>query len=385
MIFLILALIMQRTTTNDLTTRPHEITTDNSVIQKTSRLHNLDYLRGLAAFGIMIYHYLSWTYGSYSSDSFIGRVGVYGVSIFYVLSGLTLYHVYQHKMAPSKSDLTDFFVKRLYRIFPLLWLATIASLVLSRKFPDIAQLILNLSGLFGFIQWDGYIATGAWSIGNELVFYVFFPVFVLLSKRSKVLFTILGIVLFGIYVQFAFNILDNTSPLGEQWHDYVNPLNQVFLFLGGFLIGMFFKNTTVNPIINVFILITGLSLFIFYPVTENTINLVTGANRIVFTLSCFLICFSFYKLLVELPLLISKPLTLMGEASYSVYLLHPIVYSVFKKLFTLASNHSVHMPKLLQITLSITVTLIASYFVYEYFEKYFMKKGREINSGKSFA
>jgi exopolysaccharide production protein ExoZ len=77
-----------------------------------NRLYNLDYLRGLAAFGIMIYHYLSWTLGNFSADTFMGRLGIYGVSIFYVLSGLTLYYVYFDKMKPSKEDIISFFKKK---------------------------------------------------------------------------------------------------------------------------------------------------------------------------------------------------------------------------------------------------------------------------------
>lgn len=63
-----------------------------------NRLYNLDYLRGLIAFGIIIYHYTSWCFGRYSAQDFIARVSVYGVSIFYVLSELAFYNVYCKKM-----------------------------------------------------------------------------------------------------------------------------------------------------------------------------------------------------------------------------------------------------------------------------------------------
>jgi peptidoglycan/LPS O-acetylase OafA/YrhL len=46
------------------------------------RLPELDYLRGLAAFGIMIFHYLSWTRGEFSADDTMGRIGIYGVAFF---------------------------------------------------------------------------------------------------------------------------------------------------------------------------------------------------------------------------------------------------------------------------------------------------------------
>lgn len=135
------------------------------------RLYNLDYLRGLAAFSIMLYHLMTWNNGVYSGQSVLGRIGIYGVSIFYILSGLTLYYVYYNKMSPTAHEVIIFFKKRILRIFPLLWLVTIVSILMHRKLPDINNLILNLTGLFGFIKWDTYFSPGVWSIGNELVFY----------------------------------------------------------------------------------------------------------------------------------------------------------------------------------------------------------------------
>ncbi len=95
------------------------------------RINSLDYLRGLMAIGIMFYHFFVWTFGTYESDTFLEKIGLYGVSVFYV---------------PNK-------------------------------------ILLNLSGLFGFVAFDKYIPTGAWSIGNELVFYAFFPIVLILSKK----------------------------------------------------------------------------------------------------------------------------------------------------------------------------------------------------------
>ena len=129
------------------------------------RLHSLDYLRGLAAFGIMIYHFFTWWVGSFPAESFMGRVGIYGVAVFYVLSGLTLHHVYFAKMAGLR-DVRSFGVKRVFRIFPLLWIVTIAAVILAQRIPDWSDLVLNLTGLFGFVKWDAYFSTGVWSIAR---------------------------------------------------------------------------------------------------------------------------------------------------------------------------------------------------------------------------
>lgn len=338
-----------------------------------SRLYNLDYLRGVAAFGIMIYHYLSWTFGKYESDTFMGRLGIYGVSIFYVLSGLTLYFVYYTKMKPNKVQLKDFYKKRIFRIFPLLWLVTIVSIILSRQIPNWWDLFLNLTGLFGFINWDKYFSTGVWSIGNELVFYAFFPFFILFAKKSKVLFLLFSGLIFSLFIYFSFFKLSTSIQLTDQWRDYINPLNQVFLFLSGFLIGYIFQEIKINNTISILMMIGAFVLFILYPIEGDSVNLVTGSNRVILTVCCIIICLSFYKLSIQLPNLIHKPLTFLGESSYSVYLIHPIVYSVVGFLSNSFFSFSSHT----KLILSILTTLILSYFTYEYFEKYFMKLGRK--------
>lgn len=336
------------------------------------RLHNLDYLRGLAAFGIMIYHYLSWTVGKASSETFLGRLGIYGVSTFYVLSGLTLYYVYYDKMQFNKEEIISFFRKRIFRIFPLLWVVTIVAIILSGKTPDFYHLFLNLTGLFGFIKWDKYFSAGAWSIGNELVFYVFFPFFILFAKSFKLLMILLSLIILGIYLYFAFIKLNPDLPLSEQWINYVNPLNQVFLFLGGFLIGLFLHNIQIKNTIVIALLILGLGLFILYPTSGDTINIVTGVNRLIFTACCFLICISFYKMTFTLPEFVHKPLAILGETSYSIYLLHPIVF----KLIAIACTNLFHFPESTRLIVSVILTLIISYYMYQKFEKYFMKLGR---------
>jgi exopolysaccharide production protein ExoZ len=263
------------------------------------RLHNLDYLRGLAALGIMIYHYLSWTFGKFDASTVMGRIGVYGVSIFYVLSGLTLYVVYYHKMTLSIESIRAFFIKRFFRIFPLLWAVIAVTILLARAFPDPLKIFLNVTGLFGFVDWNGYIGTGVWSIGNELVFYFFFPLFVFLLKRGQYAFWALTTVLLIMYGYVAFEALVNYSTLNKGWALYVNPLNQVLLFLGGFLIGYFFEDREFRPVWSTFLILVGVILFIVYPVVGDRILLVVGWNRIAFTLLCFIICIGFYKLRVK--------------------------------------------------------------------------------------
>lgn len=337
-----------------------------------NRLYNLDYLRGLAALSIMLYHYLSWTYGRFSSDTFLGRIGIYGVSIFYMLSGLTLYHVYYKKMQMRKNDLAEFYKKRFLRIFPLLWLVNGIVLVTSNKRFDLVDVILNLTGLFGFVKWDVYFSSGIWSIGNELVFYAFFPFFVYFMKKKKLYMVLLSSLIVFLYLYFAFIILTNENTIESQWRNYTNPLNQVLLFLIGFLIGHYTEDIKIKRELSFLFLISAVVIFVFYPVIGDTISLVTSLNRLIFTVLILIICLTLYKLDFKLPTLIHSPLLFLGEISYSIYLLHPIVWSVANKLLWNRlgfSNFSIGY----KIIITIIFCLLVSYVVYRYFERYFMK------------
>lgn len=344
-------------------------------MKETKRLHGLDYLRGLCAVGIMIYHYLS-VIGKLPAETFMGRVGVFGVEIFYVLSGLTLYHVYRNKISNLSSDSWKFARNRIFRIFPLLWLITLITIVLSKQVPDPTKLALNLTGLYGVLQWDKYFAMGAWSIGNELVFYILFPFLILFLKRSKVSFYVLAGVIGAIFFYFTFAVLTPSISLGRQWRDYVNPLNQALLFLGGILIGHVFERRTLTPRATIVLFTIGFAIFIFYPAAGYTSALVSGTTRLIFTASCFLICLAFYQFKATLPVQVHKPLAFLGEASYSVYLLHPLCMSIVSKINKLTFK----VPYSFQILPAIILTLIVASLVYRYYEQYFVKLGKKTKS-----
>lgn len=335
------------------------------------RLHNLDYLRGLAAFGIMIYHYLTWSVGAFPAETFLGRVGLYGVAIFYVLSGLTLFHVYFDKMN-NLADVRAFFVRRVFRIFPLLWLVTITAVMLSRELPNLIDLFLNLTGLFGFVKWDTYFSAGVWSIGNELVFYVLFPLIVLCAKTSRSLFVLAGAALLAPYVYFAFWGMSADASMAEQWSTYINPLNQAFLFFGGVAIGWASRRLLIPRTLAWGTLIIAVALFVLWPANGEPSTLVTGLNRLVFTLICFAICASVYKITASLPRALHVPLSRLGEASYSVYLIHPLTYLVLTAAFR------DRLPARALIAVAIATTLVLSWLCYRYFEQYFIQLGRRV-------
>lgn len=204
-----------------------------------NRVQSLDYLRGLMAAAIMIYHYFLWSGSKFPAETILGRLGIYGVSIFYVLSGLTLYVVYNQKL--SFGNIHCYFLKRFFRIFPLLWLCIALTIYLNSRDCDPYTIFLNLSGLFGLIAPSKYIAAASWSIGNELFFYLLFPVILLSGRKYPRIWPYIIGASFLVAFYFAFNIIESGKAIAFQWKIYVNPLNQVVLFISGMAIGNTFQ------------------------------------------------------------------------------------------------------------------------------------------------
>jgi exopolysaccharide production protein ExoZ len=338
---------------------------------KDNRLHNLDYLRGIAAFLIMIYHHLTWIKFDLVKNGFWEKVGIYGVSVFYVLSGVTLYFVYNEKLKIQKDDLIDFYKKRLFRIFPLLWLTTFISILLSKQIPDFFKLFLNLSGLFAIYKWDETFSPGIWSIGNELSFYLLFPIVIALkNKKDVILFSIMFSLLF---VYFTFYLENYDASL--QWKIYTNPLNQFMYFLIGILICKYFKDSIIKDAILVSVLFFSIIVFLLLPVTG---NLVVGMPRLILTICIFIIVFALFKMKSSPPKFIHDSLKFFGDISYSIYLLHPIVYTITGIIFY-QINKYILLDNFVKIIASVLITIALSKFVYLYFEKFFIRKGNKIS------
>lgn len=336
-----------------------------------SRLPALDYLRGVAAVSIMVYHLCTWWIAPFSPESPLGRVGVYGVGVFYVLSGLTLQHVYEARLL-RRGGLRSFFVRRAFRIFPLLWLVTFASIVINRLQPDFGSLLLNVTGLFGFVQWDTYYSAGVWSIGNELVFYSIFPLIVLAAAGGPPRLTLVGIALALPFIYVATTGLESTTPLEQQWSVYINPLNQALLFFAGFAVGHFSRGRRIQRRIAWILLISCAAAFLLLPIPAEPSTLVTGWPRFAFTILCVGLCTAAYHLPKPAPRPIHVPLSMLGEMSYSVYLLHPIVFALAMR--TVGRS----LPVSLTLPCAILMTIGLSWVVYRVLEKPMMQIGRKL-------
>lgn len=356
---------------------------DNSV----KRLHSLDYLRGLMAVSVMLYHYVSWSIGPLEHSSLLGKLGIYAVSIFYILSGLSLSFVY---FSVGKSfSLKEFIIKRAFRIIPIFWLCLIISLALRYLQhyiisgdiyqPEWDVWFLNFSLLFGFFMPDQYMSIGAWSIGNEVVFYSIFPIVIYtclrLGKIMALFWLCLSLVFFG---YFAFELIDVVNEFELNWSLYVNPLNQLFLFISGICIAIFFKPSISSNVKNtrtytLSILIL-CALFIFMPISDQDVALMAGIERVILSLLSILVVLNVYIFQFTFKGWLHKLLLFFGTCCYSIYLIHPII--AFPLSFLLHDKFGVNL--VIVHIISAGLTFILSAIVYDKVELPMMNIGKKV-------
>ncbi len=138
------------------------------------RLGELDALRGLAALGVLAFHYTTFYQGQYGHAQplpFGFSAGNYGVQLFFTISGFVIFMTLERTRTTM-----DFVVSRFSRLFPAYWaaIATTAAVVYTIGMPSqrlsLHELLLNptmVQQLLGGEHLDG----SYWTLQIELFFY----------------------------------------------------------------------------------------------------------------------------------------------------------------------------------------------------------------------
>ena len=324
------------------------------------------------------------------SSTVLGRFGIYAVSIFFVISGISLGIAYT-RIEISLKDLRSFWIRRVCRIAPAYWLVTLIIIFQAWRSahghfsPDWPTYLGNLSLTFGFYAPDIYLPTGGWSIGDEMVFYLFFPFVFAAIGNKKILFLSTAIAT-GIYLYYAFGILVPNKPLADQWKAYIHPANQGLLFFAGMLMAKFRVHHT-KPFKkdwHSLLLLTCIVGFCFYPADGDQIEIVYGIKRLVFSVFCFGISYAVLNINFNFSALFQKVLKFFGNVSYPLYLIHGVTGNIFMKLGRKALHTTdPHTILIFMLCVGFPGTLLISYAVYRFVEKPIMQYGKDVTSNVS--
>lgn len=284
----------------------------------------------------MIYHISTWGGGGN-----LETVGIYGVELFFVISGLSLATAYA-----SRLEWRTFLVRRAARILPLLFLVTLLvpiAMIAARGAQPYS--VLHIASNFAVAPIIANpalaIPVGAWSIGVELGFYLMFPL--LMSLRTRWLIPI------GC-VGFIWPVLMRADQaLGSQWVTYVAIPNHLSFFVGGILLSRAPRLSGRNSAI---LAAAAFAVFIAMSRPGDPIQIVTRAPRAIFIFLCIALVYAVAGLTIQWA-----PLRILGDISFSLYLLHPLVYEA------IPGKGIAHDG------LTVTLALVAAYCCWKWYER----------------
>ncbi|MBK6564122.1 MAG: acyltransferase [Saprospiraceae bacterium] len=155
-------------------------------------------MRGIAALMVVIFHFFVSPNVQYMEnlDFFkkITNVGHHGVSLFFVLSGFVITRILINDRS-NTNFFSNFYWKRILRIFPLYYFYLIVSYYLvpfffNENYVDFKLQIpyyLYYQNLFEVIKFD-YIGPGHyWTLMIEEHFYMFWPLFIYFVKPNNLI------------------------------------------------------------------------------------------------------------------------------------------------------------------------------------------------------
>lgn len=253
-------------------------------------------LKGLLAIYIAAYHYWAWGIG-YPADWAV-NLAQFGVVLFFTMSGYGLAQGYAGGV-----NWRRYWKRRARRILPWFWVATIATVMIS-GWPGWRPVTLNLSLIWPWFDLRGYLATGAWAVGCEAVFYALFWVWGLLGFNPW-----MGAASIAFSTAYGWVALSPDYTLAVQWSEWINPAVQSAAFFAGALLVPRLWASWVWPV-------AWLALCLAVPTPWD----VSWLRPLLIVAGCGLVA------------TVAKwrsPADVLGRYSYQIYLLHPIFWNTF--------------------------------------------------------
>jgi exopolysaccharide production protein ExoZ len=319
------------------------------------KLVGLQNLRAVAALMVVFYHILE----TLNNDGgwIIPRmpVGAAGVDIFFVLSGLIMVLIAGKDETPGQ-----FFLKRLFRIVPLYWTVTSISILIAIVAPytdrnlDLSPgSLINSFLLLPTARLDGAntpIVLVGWTLVLEVAFYALFALS-LNFQRAWRLPILCGLIVLGMAAARA---LAGDAP----WRLYGNPI--VLEFAAGCLLGAALRSGKLAGLVRkdrrlvYFWLPIALSVVGFIVANQQDVS---DVQRVFFygAPAFILVAAVALRDMHDAPMRRSF-LTTLGDASYSIYLIHFIVITLsFAFCYRLFENNPLRDPLIFVLALGGTI------------------------------
>lgn len=326
-------------------------------------IHALTGLRFLAALAVVLYHFREVAPFPPLLTRFVLE-GAAGVSLFFILSGVVLVYNYRDWFTTSLGRYGRFLGARLARIYPMYLVALLAVTPLVLTSPKLtygltAEQIagawwLNATLLHVWVpHWAMHVWNPpSWSVANELFFYLMLPLairygLVRLTGRRALAVAATVCYLIGLGIELWLPAVLDHFWHYQIWNDvnyarYLLPTTRLWEFLIGALLGALLLDHGLSLghrdrlVRNVAlgVVLAALAGVAWYVSSDALADAEYWLRRYVLytpLLAALIALLAGGRTWLS-PLLESRPLLLLGEASYSLYLIHWLALSVLTRL-----------------------------------------------------
>jgi len=357
----------------------------------------LTWLRGFAALFVIVSHSNRATDVKYLSEDQISDLylyslfdmGSFGVVLFFVLSGCTLYISNANKVS-NYAEIKQFYVKRFFRIWPAFVVSLVFYMLFSLVFAyfyiepqghwiekqflteySVKDVLAYVTLTFNVTGPSGLFNNAYWSLPVEFQYYLIFPLIILALNRTGVI----GPVLIGM-ILFVF------SKVNVFGFDKDSVFALAYSFCGGVLIGYFYLNLKfrLNQWLSYFLLL--LIVFIVSAISHGDIALPDipllsdKRNWFVFfgLAATFIVLFSCFNINKK----VESILKYYGTISYSTYLYHNLLIAVAVLGLIHLEIHDSHARFLIVFFFAFISSYLVAAVSYKYIELPSIKIGRSI-------
>ncbi len=296
---------------------------------------DIDGLRGLAVLAVMGYH----------AFPRLVRGGFVGVDVFFVISGFLISSILFKNLENNSFSYTEFYSRRIKRIFPALIVILIPCLflgwfLLPTEYSQLGKHVAAGAGFvsnFAFWKEAGYFTTSAeskpllhlWSLGIEEQFYIFWPLLLGVCSRRRLNF--LSVTLLVALASFATNLyLVESNPVAA----FYSPIPRFWeLMLGGLLAYLTLHGQRRLPQNASWLSIGGLLLIAAGIVFTSNETPFPGWRALLPTVGAFLAIAAGPGSAVNRKVFANRTLVWIGLISYPLYLWHWPILFVVRRLF----------------------------------------------------
>lgn len=356
-----------------------------------NRIFGLDFLRALAIFLVLLSHVhyiIDQTNPTFLALS--GLMGYFGVEIFFILSGFLIGTILLKEYLQNQFSIHfifKFLKRRWLRTLPNYYLILILNIAIALYF-NYEQ--INVLPYFFFLQnFNNYSITffaESWSLSIEEWAYILFPVSLFCFQKIKFLnrkFKFIYLIIFWILI-FHFIRLFNTNFENitqiDQWNTKIKSvvIFRIDAILWGFLLawGFHFYKQILQKY-KIYFIIVAVHLFILQFFILSFLGVDVDTNPVYFKVFYFtltaiiiLLAFPVFIFFNNINYFLYKPIKWLSLTSYSAYLLHYSVISVFLKNNVFKEYNFTNS---LKIGLYFGFTFLFSSLLYYYFEKPILK------------